>query len=85
MTEQITRSNEYEYMTATIIEDVQELSLGFESFSFVFIPRTENQISHALAQYAVKLVHDIEWEHDFPIWLIDLVKMDMRVVSPFCN
>ncbi|XP_071904276.1 uncharacterized protein [Coffea arabica] len=83
--EQINRCSEYDYSTATILEDVQELSLGFERCSFVFIPRTENQISHALAQYAVKLIHDIDWEHDFPIWLTDLVKKDMRVVSPFCN
>ena len=83
--EQITKCKEQDYMTATILEDVQELSLAFEKCSFVFIPRTENQISHELAQYAVKLVHDIEWENDFPIWLTDLVRTDMRVVSPFCN
>ncbi|XP_027157850.1 uncharacterized protein LOC113759471 [Coffea eugenioides] len=83
--EQITKCKEYDYMTVTILEDVQELSLAFERCSFVFIPRTENQISHELAQYAVKLVHEIEWENDFPIWLTDLTRTDMRVVSPFCN
>lgn len=83
--EQITKCKEYDYTTATILEDAQELSLAFERCSFVFIPRTENQISHELAQYAVKLVHDIEWENDFPIWLTDLARTDMRVVSPFCN
>ena len=49
----------------------------------MFILRTENEISHALAHFAVKVVHNIEWEQDFPIWLIDLVKREMRVVSLF--
>ena len=26
---------------------------------------------HALAQFAGKLVHDVEWEQNFPICLID--------------
>ncbi|XP_027070497.2 uncharacterized protein [Coffea arabica] len=76
--EQITKRKEYDYTTATILEDVQELSLTFEKCSFVFIPRTENHISHQLAQYAVKLVHDIEWETDFPIWLTDLARTELR-------
>ncbi|XP_071933020.1 uncharacterized protein [Coffea arabica] len=81
--EQINRSREYDFTIATILEDVQDLSTGFERCSFVFIPRTENEISHVLAHFPVKLVHDIEWEHDFPIWLVDLVKKDCRVVPPF--
>nr|XP_027060887.1 uncharacterized protein LOC113687483 [Coffea arabica] len=83
--EHITKRKEFDYTTAAILEDVQELSLAFEKCSFVFIPRTENQISHQLAQYAVMLVHDIEWENDFPIWLTELARTEMRVVSPFCN
>ncbi|XP_071924943.1 uncharacterized protein [Coffea arabica] len=78
--EQITKRKEYDYTTATILEDVQELSLAFEKCSFVFIPRTENHISHQLAQYAVKLVHDIEWETNFPIWLTDLARTELRFV-----
>nr|XP_027086530.1 uncharacterized protein LOC113708266 [Coffea arabica] len=81
--EQINRSREYDFTIATILEDVQDLSTGFERCSFVFIPRTENVISHVLARFAVKLVHDIEWENDFPIWLVYLVKKDCRVVPPF--
>lgn len=83
--DQINRSNEYEVSIATILEDVQDFTTHFESCRFVFIPRTENEISHALAQFAVKLVHDIEWEQDFPRWLMNLVQKQMRVVAPFCN
>nr|XP_027124169.1 uncharacterized protein LOC113740852 [Coffea arabica] len=80
--EQINRCSEYDYSIATIQEDVQDLRIGFDKCSFVFIPRTENEISHALAHFAVKVVHNIEWEQDFPIWLIDLVKREMRRWDP---
>ncbi|XP_027093581.1 uncharacterized protein [Coffea arabica] len=81
--DQIHRSNEYEVNIATILEDAQDLTTHFESCRFVFISRTENEISHVLAQFAVQLVHDIEWEQDFPVWLMDLVRKEMRVVAPF--
>ena len=83
--EQINRCSDYEYSIATILEDVQDLKTGFDRCSFVFISRAANEISHALAHIAVKLVHSIEWENDFPIWLIELGMKEMRVVSPFCN
>ncbi|XP_027169645.1 uncharacterized protein LOC113769391 [Coffea eugenioides] len=83
--DQINRSNDYEYNIATILEDVQELRTHFESCRFVFIPRSENEISHTLTQFAVKLVYDIEWEQDFPSWLMVLVRKEMMVVALFCN
>ncbi|XP_071939998.1 uncharacterized protein [Coffea arabica] len=83
--DQIHRGNEYDVNIATILEDVQDLTTHFERYSFVFIPRTENEISHALAKFAVQLVDDIEWEQDFPVWLMDLVRKQMRVVALFCN
>ncbi|XP_027157225.1 uncharacterized protein LOC113758655 [Coffea eugenioides] len=76
--EQINRCSEYEYSIATILEDVQDLRKGFNRCSFVFISRAANEISHALAHFAVKLVHNIEWENDFPIWLIELGMKEMR-------
>nr|XP_027109257.1 uncharacterized protein LOC113729129 [Coffea arabica] len=83
--EQINRCSDYEYNIATILEDVQDLRTDFDRCSFVFISRATNEISHALAHFAVKLVHSIESENDFPIWLIELGMREMRVVSPFCN
>ncbi|XP_027124382.1 uncharacterized protein [Coffea arabica] len=83
--DQINGSNDYEYNIATILEDVQELRTHFESCRLVFIPRSENEISHTLAEFAVKLVYDIEWEQDLPSWLTVLVRKEMRVVALFCN
>ncbi|XP_071939028.1 uncharacterized protein [Coffea arabica] len=83
--DQIHSGYEYDSTIATILEDVQVLTSHFASCRFVCISRTENEISHALAQFAIQLENDIECEQDFPVWLMDLVRKQMRVVAPFCN
>ncbi|XP_027166343.1 uncharacterized protein LOC113766338 [Coffea eugenioides] len=83
--DQIHRGNEYDVNIATILEDVQDLTTHFERCSFVFIPRTENEISHALAKFAIQLVDDIQWEQDFLVWLMDLVRKQMRMLKFIVN
>ena len=70
---------------ATILEDIEELTQGFEDCTVFFVPRTTNVASHMLAHFATKLVNDIEWVNDFPIWLIEAAKKDESAVAPFCN
>ena len=60
--DQINSCNDYDYNITTIMEGIQELRAGFKSCSFFFVPRSKNQISHTLGQFAVKLVHDVDWE-----------------------
>ena len=47
--------------------------------------RAENRCSHELAQFAPH----IEWECDFPVWLLELARKEMRAgplfVMKFCN
>nr|XP_027065979.1 mitochondrial inner membrane protease subunit 2-like isoform X1 [Coffea arabica]XP_027065980.1 mitochondrial inner membrane protease subunit 2-like isoform X1 [Coffea arabica] len=69
----------------TILEDIEDLKKNFESCLFLFVPRTANSCSHAMAQFAVKSVRMIEWEGAFPFWLSELARKDMGVVTPFCN
>ncbi|XP_027169443.1 uncharacterized protein LOC113769173 [Coffea eugenioides] len=44
----------------TILEDIEALKNSFDSCLFSFAPRTANGCSHAMAQFAVKLVRNIE-------------------------
>ncbi|XP_027174532.1 uncharacterized protein LOC113774164 [Coffea eugenioides] len=46
---QTNKCSENDSNIATILEDVQDLRTGFDRCSFVFVPRTENEISHVLA------------------------------------
>ena len=69
----------------SILEDIEDLKQIFDCCIFSFAPRTANGCSHSLAQFAVKLIRNVEWEGSFPAWLLDLVRKDMRVVFPFCN
>ena len=69
----------------TILEDIDVQKRNFESCTFTFVPRTVNQCSHELAQFAAKATRSFEWEGSFPIWLSSLVRKDMGVVTPFCN
>ena len=70
---------------ATILEDIVELRKVFELCSFSFVHRTGNQCSYMLAQYAVKLVNDLNWENHFPVWLTDLAQNCLSEIAPFCN
>nr|XP_027120381.1 uncharacterized protein LOC113737334 [Coffea arabica] len=69
----------------TILDDIDVQKGNFESCTFTFVPRTVNQCSHELAQFAAKATRDFEWEGSFPAWLSSLVRKDMGVVTPFCN
>lgn len=68
----------------TVLEDIQELRRKFAKCSFLFVHRSGNQSSHLLARFAVKLIHDVQWDNEFPVWLIDRAAKDMGVVTPFC-
>ena len=83
--DQIFTSNGYDSNIETVLEDIQDLKQDFEYCNFSFVSRSENEWSHSLAQFAVKLVQNIEWECDFPVWLLDIAKKEIRVVAPFCN
>lgn len=70
---------------ATVLEDIEEMKTNFELCKFSFVYRTGNMCSHTLAQYAIKLVHDIDWDNEFPVWLREIARKDLRAVAPFCN
>ncbi|XP_071923104.1 uncharacterized protein [Coffea arabica] len=69
----------------TILEDIEALKTSFDSCIFSFVPRIANGCSHAMAQFATKVVKTIDWEVSFPTWLTVLARKDMGVVTPFCN
>lgn len=69
----------------TVLEDIQEMRKSLDICNFLFIHRSGNQCSHLLAKFAVKMLHYVEWENQFPVWLIDRAAKDMGVVTPFCN
>ncbi|XP_027150299.1 uncharacterized protein LOC113750534 [Coffea eugenioides] len=81
----INSSNRQDCKLQTILDDIEDLKKNFDCCVFLFIPRTANTCSHALAQFAVKSVRIIEWEGSFPSWLSKLARKDMGVVNPFCN
>ncbi|XP_071923058.1 uncharacterized protein [Coffea arabica] len=69
----------------TILEDIEALKTSFDSCIFSFVPRSANGCSHAMAQFATKVVNTIDWQASFPTWLTVLARKDMGVVTPFCN
>ncbi|XP_027184061.1 uncharacterized protein LOC113782367 [Coffea eugenioides] len=83
--DQINTGNVQDSNIETVLEDIDDLRQEFDCCKFSFVPRKGNGCSHALAQFATKLVKNVEWENTFPMWLIDLVRKDMGVVTPFCN
>ena len=85
MVDQINASNVQDIRIATVLEDIEKMKEGFEQCNFSFVYRAGNMRSHTLAQLAIKLIHDIEWDNEFPVWLMDIVRKDMRAVASFCN
>ena len=83
--DQINASHVQDISIATVLEDIEELKEDFEECNFSFVYRAGNMCSHTLAQNAIKLVHDIEWNNEFPVWLMDMARKDMRAIAPFCN
>nr|XP_027067422.1 uncharacterized protein LOC113693034 [Coffea arabica] len=85
--DQINASSVHDISIATVLEDIEELKKEFQECNFSFVYRTGNTCSHTLAQNAIKLVHDIdiEWNNEFPVWLMDMAWKDMRAIAPFCN
>ncbi|XP_071920662.1 uncharacterized protein [Coffea arabica] len=81
----INTDNVQECSLQTILEDIDIQKKNFESCIFTFVPRTVNQCSHELAQFAAKATRSFEWEGSFPTWLSRLVRKDIGVVTPFCN
>ncbi|XP_027171710.1 uncharacterized protein LOC113771313 [Coffea eugenioides] len=81
----INSSNAQDCKLQTILDDIEDLKKNFDCCVFLFIPRTANSCSHALAQFTVKSVRIIEWEGSFPFWFSELARKDMGVVTPFCN
>ena len=83
--DQINTGNVQDNSIKTILEDIGDLRQDFDCCKFSFVPRAGNGCSHSLAQFTVKLIRNVEWKNSFPMWLIDLVRKDMGVVTPFCN
>ncbi|XP_071924712.1 uncharacterized protein [Coffea arabica] len=83
--DQINIGNVQDSSIETILEDIGDLRQDFDCCKFSFVPRAGNGCSHSLAQFTVKLIRNVEWKNSFPMWLIDLVRKDMGVVTPFCN
>ncbi|XP_071933570.1 uncharacterized protein [Coffea arabica] len=77
----INSSNVQDCKIQTILEDIEDLKKNFESCVVLFVPRTANNCSHAMAQFAVKSVRMIEWEGTFPFWLSELARKDMGVLN----
>nr|XP_027086474.1 uncharacterized protein LOC113708209 [Coffea arabica] len=72
-------------MIQTILEAIEDLKKSFTCCLFLFVPRTANSCSHAMAQFVVKSDRIIEWEGSIPYWLSELARKDMGLVTPFCN
>ena len=85
MVDQINASIVQDISIATVLEDIEEMKKEFEQCNFSFVYRAGSVCSHTLAQYAIRLVNDIEWDTEFPVWLMDIARKDMRAVAPFCN
>ena len=84
-TDYIRCNNVQDGILATILEDVEDLTLDFDYCTISWVPRTSNIASHRLALFASKLVNDIDWVSDFPNWLIEANRIDERAIAPFCN
>ena len=67
MVDQINASNVQDISIATVLENIEEMKEEFEQCNFSFVYRSGNMCSHILVQYAIKLIHDIEWDNTFPI------------------
>ena len=70
---------------ATILEDIEDLVKGFEQCKVSFVPRSANVRGHRLAYFATQLVNDIDWENNFPTWLVEAANNDRRAETFFCN
>ncbi|XP_071902573.1 uncharacterized protein [Coffea arabica] len=81
----ITSNNVQDGLIATILEDIEDLIKGFDFCTVLWVPRSANVGSHRLAQFATKLVNDIDWENNFPMWLIEAANKDWRAEATFCN
>ena len=83
--DKIQASNVQDTRIATIPEAIEELGLSFEHCSFTSVPRRGNVSSRTLTSHAIRLVNDIQWERNFPVWLTKSVQKDTRAVAPFYN
>ena len=84
-TDHIRCNNVQDGTLANILEDIADLIQVFDYCTISWVPRTLNIASHRLALFASKLVNDIDWEGDFPCWLIEANRLDERAVAPFVS
>lgn len=83
--DKITAADLKDSSMSTVLEDIWQMREVFEQCTFSFVYRTGNDLCHRLAKFAIKLVNDVKWEHDFPVWLKELALKDYRSEATFCN
>ncbi|XP_071921741.1 uncharacterized protein [Coffea arabica] len=67
---------------AVILEDIQNMKSLFDKCTFSFVNRLGNGCAHNLAKFAVKLVRQVDWEGNFPMWLKESAQKDLLVSYP---
>lgn len=72
-----------EASVAVVLEDISSLKRLFNHYTFSFVNRSVNVVAHKLAKFAIRLVHDVEWEQDYPMWLQESTKKDVEVFTSF--
>ena len=55
----------------------------FDQCTFSFVNKIGNSCAHNLAKFAVKLVRDVVWEENFPMWLKESAQKDLLDSNPF--
>ncbi|XP_027118501.1 uncharacterized protein [Coffea arabica] len=68
---------------ATVQEDIEDLMKGFEQCTVSFVSRSANVGSHRIAKFATQLVNDIDWENNFPTWLVEAANNDWKAETSF--
>ena len=68
---------------ATVREDIEDLMKGFEQCTVSFVSRSANVGSHRLAKFATQLVNDIDWENNYPTWLVEAANNDWKAETFF--
>ena len=64
--DQINASHVQDISIATVLENIEERKEDFEQCNFSFVYGASNMCSHTLTQDAIKLIHDIEWDNEYP-------------------
>lgn len=66
----------------TLVEAIWTQAKVFDDFSFRFIPREKNHVADNIAKKAKELGLSGFWDQNIPVWLCNLVNIDLASIAP---